>query len=202
MKVKTIVNDMEWLRKKSTLVDLGNDDVSKDVDILRDYCLNNEVFAMAAIQLGIDKKMIFVKNTRLDKIRKDGWNEDYLFINPVIKKREGLAWFWENCASCLNNMGLVFRPYKIVIEYYDLSGKKHRKTFKDFRAVVISHEYDHLDGILHIDKAIKVYDMEAEYRKKFRETHPYKIFCKDGDFEYLEKKYLKKYKNVSEDRLV
>jgi hypothetical protein len=50
-------------------------------------------------------------------------------INPVIKMRVGLTQYWEACASCLDNIGLVFRPYKILIEYIDLFGKKHQKTF-------------------------------------------------------------------------
>ncbi|MBQ8659384.1 MAG: peptide deformylase [Bacilli bacterium] len=200
--VKTIINDMEWLRKKSFLVDLKNDDIAIEADLLKKFCLNNEVFAMAAIQLGIDKRIIFVKNTRLDKVKRDDWNEDYLLINPVIKKREGLVWYWENCASCLDNMGLVLRPYKIVVEYFDIHGKKHKKTFKEFRAVVISHEYDHLDGILHMDRALKVYDMEVEKRVEFRKTHPYKVFFKEGSYEELEKEYYEKYKNVSEEELV
>ena len=200
--VRTIINDMDWLRKVSSIVDIKNDDISDEVKILKDFCLSHEVFAMAAIQLGIDKRIIFVKNTRLSKIKKDDWNEDFLFINPVIKKREGLAWFWENCASCLNNMGLVLRPYKIVIEYFDINGKKHQKTFKDFRAVVISHEYDHLDGILHMDKALRIHNMEVDDRVEFRKTHPYKVFFKEGNYEELEKVYHAKYNNLSDDELV
>lgn len=200
--VKTIYNDMDWLRKISSEVDLDKDDISNDVKIIRDYCLNKEVFAMAAIQLGIDKRIIFVKNTRLDKIKNENWNEDFLLINPVIKKREGLAWFWENCASCVDNMGLVLRPYKVLFEYYDINGKKHQKTFKDFRAVVISHEYDHLNGILHMDKALRIHNMKVDDRVEFRKTHPYKIFFKEGNFEELEKVYHSKYKDLPDKDLI
>ena len=152
--VKTIENDMEWLRKVSRNVDISKEDIVEDIKLLKEYCLNNEVFAMAAIQLGIDKRIMYIKNTDLKKIDDDNWNEEIIVINPVIKVQEGLTEYWEACASCLDNMGLVLRPYKVKISYIDLFGRKHQKTFKGFPATVFSHEYDHLDGILHIISSI------------------------------------------------
>ncbi len=190
--VKTIENDMEWLRKVSRNVDISKEDIVEDIKLLKEYCLNNEVFAMAAIQLGIDKRIMYIKNTDLKKIDDDNWNEEIIVINPVIKVQEGLTEYWEACASCLDNMGLVLRPYKVKISYIDLFGRKHQKTFKGFPATVFSHEYDHLDGILHMDKALEIKVMAAEERKEFRKTHGYKIFSQDGDFLELEKKWQKK----------
>ncbi len=192
VEVKTIENDLEWLRKVSKLVDLKKDNISGDIKILEDYCLNNEVFAMAAIQLGIDKRLIYIKNTDLKKVDDDEWNEATILINPVIRKQIGLTKYWEACASCLDNMGLILRPYKVLINYIDIKGKKHQKTFKGFPATVFSHEYDHLDGILHMDKALELKVMNAEERKEFRKTHDYEIISKDGKFLELEKKWQKK----------
>ncbi len=192
VEVKTIENDMEWLRKISKNVDINYDDITDDIKILDEYCINHGVFAMAAIQLGIDKRIIYIKNTDLKKVDDDNWNEAMIVINPLIKKREGITEYWEACASCLDNMGLVLRPYKVLITYQDLNGKKHQKTFKGFSATVFSHEYDHLDGILHMDKAIDLKVMSQEERREFRKTHDYKILKKDGDFLELEKKWQKK----------
>ena len=192
VEVKTIENDLDWLRKKSRLVDINKDDITSDIKILEEYCLNNGVFAMAAIQFGIDKRIIYIKNTDLKKVDDDDWNEAQVVINPVIVKREGLTKYWEACASCLDNMGLVLRPYKVLINYIDIKGKKHQKTFKGFSATVFSHEYDHLDGILHMDKALELKVMEAEERKEFRKKHGYEIVSKDGEFLELEKKWQKK----------
>ena len=192
---KTIDKDLEWLRKVSKDVLIGKDDISSSVKILEEYCKTHEVFAMAAIQLGIDKRIIYLRNTNLDKIDEDGWDEKTVIINPVIKKREGLTKYWEACASCLDNMGLVLRPYKMVIEYLDMAGKKHKKTFKGFPATVFSHEYDHLDGILHIDKALEIKNMPQEERKEFRKTHNYEVISLGGDFLEQEELYGKKHKN-------
>ena len=195
MEAKKIDKDLEWLRKVSKEVDVAKDDLTEDIKILEDYCLSHGVFAMAAIQLGIDKRIVYIKNTRLDKVEDDNWNEGTILINPVIKKREGLTQYWEACASCLDNTGLVLRPYKILIHYVDLLGKKHQKTFTGFPATVFSHEYDHLDGILHMDKAIDLKVMTKEERKEFRKTHDYEVFHKTGDFLELEKEYGKRSKN-------
>lgn len=192
VEVKTIENDLEWLRKVSFNVDIKKDNIQNDIEILKEYCLNHGVFAMAAIQLGIDKRIMYIKNTDLKKIDDDNWNEEIIVINPVIKCREGLTEYWEACASCLDNMGLVLRPYKVVINYIDIKGKKHQKTFKGFPATVFSHEYDHLDGILHMDKAIDLKVMPEEERREFRKTHGYEIFKKDGDYLELVKKWQKK----------
>ncbi len=195
MEAITIEKDIDWLRQVSKKVDIKNDDLTEDLKVLDEYCQKSGVFAMAAIQLGINKRIIYLKNTSLDKVEDDNWNERTILINPVIKKREGITWYWEACASCLDNTGLLLRPYKILFEYYDLEGKKHQKTFKGFPSTVLSHEYDHLNGVLHMDKAIDLKIMNREERKEFRKTHEYEVFRKDGDFETLEKEYAKKYKN-------
>ena len=103
-------------------------------------------------------------------------------INPKIIKREGLIWFWEACASCLDNTGLMERPYKIEIEYYEENQNIHHETYEGVPATVLSHEMDHLDGILHIDKALKILKLNKEERKALREKEPYEIIRKDKEY--------------------
>ncbi|MBE6145322.1 MAG: peptide deformylase [Firmicutes bacterium] len=195
MEAKKIDKDLEWLRQVSKEVDLGTEDISEDLKVLEEYCLGHGVFAMAAVQLGIPKRLVYIKNTDLDKIEDEEWNEATVLVNPVIKRREGLTQYWEACASCLDNMGLVLRPYLVEIEYFDIKGNKQQMTFEGFPATVFSHEYDHLDGILHMDKALEVLVMDKEERKEFRKEHPYEVFSKDGDFLELEKGHGKRLKN-------
>jgi peptide deformylase len=195
IEAKKIDKDLDWLRQVSKDVDLSSDDISEDIKILEDYCLEHEVFAMAAVQLGIPKRLVYIKNTDLDKVDDEEWNEATILVNPVIKKREGLTQYWEACASCLDNMGLVLRPYFVEIEYLDLYGNKCEMSFEGFPATVFSHEYDHLDGILHMDKALGVIVMEKDERKEFRKEHPYEVFSKDGEFLELERSHGKRSKN-------
>ena len=52
-------------------------------------------------------------------------------------------------------MGEVKRPAKIVVEALDREGKPRKIEGTDMLARVLSHETDHLDGILFEDKVIR-----------------------------------------------
>lgn len=199
----TIADNEPYLRQISVPVDIANDgNLSSDIDVLEEFCKENEVMAMAAVQLGIPKRLVYLKNTNLDIINKiqtdstseeeKNYNEARVLINPVIINREGLTEYWENCASCLNNCGRVLRPYKIDLEYYDIDGNKHSEVFEGFESTVLSHEIDHLDGVLHIDLAEEIIQMSREERKVWRQSHGYKIYSKTGDYALLKQDNSKK----------
>ena len=187
----TINDDVDFLRQRSKEVEFNDKSYLDDIKVLGKYCSTHEVFAMAAVQLGIPKRIIYLRNTSLTKIDDPNWNEARILINPVIKEQIGLTKYWEACASCLNNMGLVARPYKIKLEYYDIFGKKRKATFTNFEATVLSHEYDHLNGILHMDIALELLQMPKEERVEFRLTHGYEILHKTGDYEHYLKEECK-----------
>ena len=189
----TIENNEQYLRQISSYVEISDIELKNDVLSLEEFCKRNEVMAMAAVQIGIPKRIIYLKNTNLDIINKfqnnikteedKEYNEARVLINPVIISKEGLTEYWEACASCLNNLGKVKRPYKIVVQYMDLLGNTKEEIFEGFESTVLSHEMDHLDGILHIDIAEELFVMSTEERKIFRQTHGYNIISKDGLFE-------------------
>lgn len=182
LKQKTIEKDEEYLRQISKPVDFNKNDWQEAIKKLEDYCNNSElVLAMASVQLGIPLRMIYIKKTDLNRLE-ENYNEEKVMINPKILKSEGLTTYWEACASCLDNMGLVERPYKIELEYYDKEGKKYIETFEGFACTVLSHEIDHLDGILHIDIAKEVIEMIPADRKIWRQTHPYEIIRTNGEY--------------------
>ena len=206
MKAITIEDNEKYLRQISKLVDLKNDkELDKDIKILEEFCKENEVMAMAAIQLGIPKRIIYLKNTNIDIINKlqsneatkkeEMYNESRVLINPIIKRKEGLTEYWEACASCLDNFGRVLRPYKIDLEHIDINGNKQESTFEGFESTVLSHEMDHLDGILHMDIAEEVKIMNKEERKKWRQQNGYKIISQTGDYK-KEKMLYKQKENI------
>ena len=181
---KTIEKDEEYLRQISKEVSFEKDDYKKDIEKLEEFCNQTECFALAAVQIGIPKRIVYLKNTRLDVDLEDvSYNEARILINPKVTSRKGKTQYWEACLSCLDNMGLVTRPYEMTVEYYDIEGKKQKEKFEGFESTVLSHELDHLDGILHMDIAEKVIVMPREERKKYREKHPYKILSKTGAYE-------------------
>ena len=46
---------------------LSEDEISnvENIKVLEEYCKENEVMAMAAVQLGIPKRLVYLKNTNL-----------------------------------------------------------------------------------------------------------------------------------------
>ena len=202
MKAITIYDNEQFLRQISKEVDFNDPNLEDYIIVLDKFCKENEVMAMASVQLGIPKRLIYLKNTNLDIINKmqsnleteeeRQYNESRILINPTIIKKEGLTEYWEACASCVDNCGRVLRPYEITLEYYDVEKTKHIAVFEGFETTVLSHEYDHLDGILHIDIAEEVMEMPVEERRKWRQTHGYTIFSKDGNYEELKKNKVKK----------
>lgn len=87
-------------------------------------------------------------------------NPKITFASDVFNKD------WEGCLSIPGIRGLVPRHTTIKVEYFDREGKKQTKTFKDFVARIFQHEYDHLDGIVFLDRAeSKDLITEKEYQK-------------------------------------
>lgn len=165
-------------------MDLGDPSYRQYIELLASFCREAQCFALAAVQIGIPLRFVYLKNTTLNiPLDQQGYDEAKILINPVVISRRGLTEYWEACVSCLDNTGLVSRPYEMVVEYYDGDGGKRRDTFTGFEATVLSHELDHLDGILHMDIAEKVLQLSPEERKLFREKHPYEIISKTCEYE-------------------
>ena len=61
----------------------------------------------------------------------------------------------EGCLSIPRIWGPVKRPQKVLMEYQDLTGKKHSKWFTGFKATIVQHEVDHLRGILFTQRALE-----------------------------------------------
>lgn len=75
-----------------------------------------------------------------------------VFINPIIVKEEGEEWgFHEGCLSIPKIREEVFRKEKITISYLDEKFKAHKEVFDGYRARIIQHEYDHIEGTLFTD---------------------------------------------------
>ena len=76
-----------------------------------------------------------------------------VFINPVLKVTEKLEQtFWEGCLSVPDLRGAVARPRGVFVEYLNEKGEAKTLQADGFLATVLQHEFDHLDGILYIDR--------------------------------------------------
>ncbi len=105
---------------------------------------------LAAPQVGLPWRM-FVANPSLEP------GNDRVFINPRLSRpsphtepRD------EGCLSLPHITAEITRPAGITLDALDEHGRPFTLTSEDFEARVWQHEYDHLDGVLIIDKMTRV----------------------------------------------
>jgi len=80
----------------------------------------------------------------------------YECINPTIVKASGIQRGVEGCLSVKGKQGVVDRPMKVTVKAFNRHGKPFVVHATGFLARAFCHEYDHLDGVLYIDKAISM----------------------------------------------
>ena len=88
-------------------------------------------------------------------INVDGENS-YVFINPEIIEQEGEQTGDEGCLSVPGKVGTVTRPEKVKVRALDIHMEPFELEADGLLAICICHEYDHLDGILFIDKVVEL----------------------------------------------
>jgi peptide deformylase len=89
-------------------------------------------------------------------------------INPrIIAHSSEMIKDWEGCLSVPEIRGLVPRYQTIQIEYTDRNGNLQKQELTDFIARIFQHEYDHLEGLVFLDRVENNRDLisEEEYQK-------------------------------------
>ena len=144
---KLITVPDELLRKKSQNIEKVSTDEKKLIKDLFETMYHHKGIGLAAIQVGIPKKIIV-----LDVIQKDDKKNPLCFINPVIKKISNeKSKYEEGCLSIPNTFIEIERPKTCIVEYVGIDGKKKIMECDDLLSTCIQHEINHLDGKLIID---------------------------------------------------
>ena len=140
------------LREKSLPVEMVDEDLQKLMSDMLETMYAAPGIGLAAIQVGIPKRVIV-----LDIASKDGPRKPMFFVNPVIlKKNDEKATYEEGCLSVPNHFAEVDRPSSCDVEYLDYEGNKKILKAEGLLATCIQHEMDHLEGILFIDYLSKL----------------------------------------------
>ncbi|MBQ8044427.1 MAG: peptide deformylase [Clostridia bacterium] len=145
-------DDDELLRKRSREIEIIDNKIRELAMDMVETMYKFDGVGLAAPQVGILKRIIVIDIGEGPKV----------FINPVIKKATGVQTGEEGCLSSPNTFGNVDRPESLVVEAFDIDGKQVKVKAKGLEAVVLSHEIDHLDGILFLDKAYDIYTLTEE----------------------------------------
>ena len=131
------------LRKKSFEVTDFGSKTAELLDDMKETLIKADGVGLAAPQVGVLRRIFIVKT-------EDSY---YECINPVIVSQSGKQVGDEGCLSVRGKFGTVERPKKVTVVAYDRNGKKFTVKAQDFTARAFCHEYDHLEGVLYVDKA-------------------------------------------------
>jgi peptide deformylase len=147
-----VVEGDEILRKRSREVTEINDHIREILDDMLETMRAHDGSGIAAPQVGILKRM-FLAEVEGELIE---------LINPEILETEGEQMDDEGCLSVPGKIGAVKRPEYIKMKGLNREGQEVVYEGTGFMPIVLSHEYDHLDGILYTDKASNVREYDRE----------------------------------------
>lgn len=136
----------EILRKKSRAVEAVDEKIKELVEDMIETMHKFDGVGLAAPQVGVLKRVVVIDLY-------DG-NEPYVLINPEIIKEKGEQEVDEGCLSFPNKFAKVIRPAEVVAKALDINGKEYKIKAKGLLAQAITHEIDHLEGVLFVDKII------------------------------------------------
>ena len=134
------------LYKKSREVENIDEKTRELIDDMIETMYKYNGVGLAAVQVGILKRIVVI-----DLYDDKG---PIVLINPRILKTKGEQEVEEGCLSFPNKFAKIVRPAEVVVEYLDRNGKKVKLKAKELLAQAVSHELDHLEGELFIDKII------------------------------------------------
>lgn len=157
--------------------DIMSSDVQEICDNLIDTLSETSWVGLAAPQIWYNARifLIRIKPTKRLPDLVDKWAQ--IIINPIIlsySQEEVMIVEWclsiPSADSKTQLFAEVKRPGSIEVEYYDRSWVKHSETLDGFEARVFQHEYDHLNGVLFLERLDNlkwlVSGLELERRKK------------------------------------
>ncbi len=135
------------LRHKSKPLRRVDAELKSAVRRMFDLMYQYNGIGLAANQVDLPYRF-FILNTEGDPTK----GEEHVFLNPVIAKRSGTVEAEEGCLSFPEIFAPVKRSAKIAISAYNLAGEEVNCELTGLLARAAQHEYDHLDGVLFIDR--------------------------------------------------
>ena len=167
MKVLTLGDEL--LRQKSEPVEEVTPEIKALAEEMFTTMIQEQGVGLAAPQVGILKRMFVLIAD--DDVRR-------VFINPqIISTSTEVSEYEEGCLSIPKVYEKITRPVKVTVQALNENGKPFTLEADGLLARIIQHEYDHLEGVLYIDKGDPLFKFKTEEnfkrkneRKKLKEA--------------------------------
>ena len=151
-KRKIILVPDEILKKKSEKIEKITIKEKQLADDLFETMYKNNGIGLAAVQVGVLRRMIVI-----DVSKKDEKKKPLCLINPVIKSfGKDRSTYEEGCLSIPETFIEIERPKICEVEYIDEKGQKKNLKCDGLLSTCVQHEINHLDGKLIIDHLSKL----------------------------------------------
>jgi peptide deformylase len=149
------------LKKEAEEIDKDYSDLKQLIDDMFETMYEASGVGLAAPQIGKSIRLFVVDGSPFAE-RDEDEEEDpkaagmegfkKVFINPIIEEEEGKEWgFAEGCLSIPKIREEVLRKERVRLSYYDENWNLHDEWFEGYKARIIQHEYDHIEGVLFTD---------------------------------------------------
>ena len=158
------------LRSSAQLIENVQDQlIQKLIDDLMSTVKQANGVGIAAPQVAQSYRLFIVASRPNDRYPHAPVMKPTAMINPrLLAHSTEIVKGWEGCLSIPGIRGLVPRYQAIEVEYTDRNGKLQKQELADFVARIFQHEYDHLDGVVFLDRLVSTQDIitEQEYQKR------------------------------------
>jgi len=156
-----VTNPDPVLRKKARKVTDFGADLQKLIDDMVETMRSAPGVGLAAPQVAMSWRVIVVEFG--DEQDEEAPAKLYSVVNPeIVRLSEELVSSTEGCLSIPGFVGEVERPISVTVKGQNRQGKPIRIKAQGWLARIFQHEIDHLEGVLFIDRADKVWKVEAE----------------------------------------
>ena len=141
------------LRKVAKDIEKDYPELQQVIADLFETMYKSEGVGLAAPQIGKSIRIFVIDGTPLAEDVPELADFKKVFINAQLTEKSGdFQPMTEGCLSIPNLREEVNRESHIRIEYYDEKWVFHDEVYEDYTARIIQHEYDHIDGILFVDR--------------------------------------------------
>lgn len=152
------------------VVEVNSAETRALITTLKATLASTQGVGLAAPQISVSQRIMIVASRPTPRYPNAPLMEPTVMINPAfIPLSEIREKDWEGCLSIPGIRALVPRFKEIRIDYTDERGHAVRTCLLDFIARVFQHEFDHLNGLVFLDRVESNRDIfsESEYLKLF-----------------------------------
>jgi len=141
------------LRKVCSPIEPDYPDLDQLISNMFETMYSSHGVGLAAPQVNVSIRLIVIDASVYAEEYPEAEGFKRVFINPYILEESGSEWeFSEGCLSIPGITEPVVRKPMVKLKYQDASFQSHEETFLGIVARIIQHEYDHIQGVLFVDR--------------------------------------------------